>query len=75
MHLRKAFHLLEMPLQLVDSFVMWNDSYSEFKRCYLLTVLLARESVFRQLTYYYNTTRGNMSDLEDVIDRILSFVV
>ena len=75
MHFCKACHLPEMLLQLVASFFQWNDSYAEFKRCYLLNVLLARESVFCQLTYFSNKTCGNISDLEDVIDRILSFAV
>ena len=75
MHLRTANHIPEMPLQLLASFLQWNNIYAEFKRRYLRNVLLARESVFCQVTYFSNKTCGNMSDLEDVTDRILSFVV
>ena len=74
MHLRKASHLPEMPLQFVATFLQWNDSHTEFKRHYLLNVLLARESVFRQFTLFYNKKRCNISAREDVIDRILCFV-
>ena len=74
MHLRTASHLLEIPLQFVATFRQWNDSHTKFKRHYLLNVLLARDSVFRQFTFFYNKKRGNLSAREDVIDRIVCFV-
>ena len=67
-------HLPEIPLHIVATFLQWNDSYAEFKRQYLLIVLMAKESVFRQFTFFYNKKSGNISDREDVIDRIVSFV-
>ena len=75
MHLRMASHLPEMPLQTIACFLQWNDSQAVFIRRYLLNVLLAKESVFRQFTYFYNSKKGNISSREDVLDRILEFVV
>ena len=73
-HLRNASHLSETPLHLVPTFIHWNDSDAEFKRQYLLSVLMTKGSVFRQFTFFYNKKSGNISDREDVIDRIISFV-
>ena len=73
-HLRKASHLSERPLHIVATFFHWNDSDAEFKRQYLLSVLMTKGSVFRQFTFFYNKKSGNISDREDVIDRIVSFV-
>ena len=56
------------------TFLQWNDSDAEFKRQYLLSVLMAKESVFRQFTFFYNKKSGNISAREDVIDRIIFFV-
>ena len=75
MHLRMASHLPEMPLQTIATFIQWNDSHAVFRRRYLLNVLLAKESEFRQFTYFYNNKKGNISSREDVLDRILCFVV
>ena len=65
----------ELPLQIVASFLKWNDGYAVFKRLYLLHVLLARDSVFSHFTHWYNNVSGEISDLEDVVDRIISFVI
>ena len=73
-HLRKASHLSERSLHIVATFLQWNDSDTEFKRQYLLNVLLAKELVFRQFTFFYNKESGNISESEDVIERIVSFV-
>ena len=35
---------------------------------------MANESVFRQFTFFYNKESGNISESEDVIERIVSFV-
>ena len=35
---------------------------------------MTKGSVFRQFTFFYNKKSGNISDREDVIDRIISFV-
>ena len=73
-HLRKASYLSARALHIVATFIHWNDSDAEFKRQYLLSVLMTKGSVFRQFTFFYNKKSGNISDLEDVIDRIVSFV-
>ena len=73
-HLRMTAHLPEILLHIVATFLQWNDSYAEFKRQYLLIVLMAKESVFRQFTFFYNKESGNISEREDVIERIVSFV-
>ena len=41
---------------------------------YLRCSLLACGSPFRNFTYLWNGIAGNISDIEDVIDRILSFL-
>ena len=64
----------ELPLQIVASFFKWKDGYAVFKRLYLLNILLANGSVFCQFTHWYNSASGEICDLEDVIDRIISFV-
>ena len=74
MHLRMASQSPELPLQIVASFLKWNDGHAVFKRLYLLHVLLARDSVFCEFTRWYNSMSGEISDLEDVFDRIISFV-
>ena len=74
-HLRTISQIPELPLQIVASFLEWNDGHAVFERLYLLLVLLARESVFCKFTHWYNNTSGEISDLEGVIDRIISFVI
>ena len=73
-HLRMTAHLPEIPLHTVATFLQWYDSCAEFKRQYLWIVLMANESVFRQFTLFYNKESGNISEREDVIERIVSFV-
>ena len=73
-HLRNASQFSETPLHLVSTFIHWIDGDAEFKIQYLLGVLMSNGSVFRQFTFFYNKKSGNISDREDVIDRIISFV-
>jgi hypothetical protein len=41
---------------------------------FLHNVLLSRNSCFRQFTYFYAGISGNISQTEDVLDRIMSFL-
>ena len=41
---------------------------------YLWCLLLAQRSPFRKFTYYSNGMAGNISEAEDVLDRILGFL-
>ena len=64
----------ELPLQIAASFLKWNDGYAVFKGLYLLHVLLPKGSAFCKFTRWYNNASGEIFDLEDVIDHIISFV-
>ena len=73
MHFRK----IEFPCDAsthCGRFLRWYDGYAEFTRRYILNVLFGRDSVFREITFWYNNMPGDISDREDVIDRILFFV-
>ena len=74
MHLRRVLQFPELPLQTMVCFIKWKDSYAEFKRLYLMRVLSAGCSAFRQFTQLHNRISGEISDLEDVIDSILLFI-
>ena len=74
-HLRAISQFPELPLQIVARFLGWNDGRAVFKRLYFFHVLLARDSVFCKFTHWYNNTSGEISDLEDVIDRTISVVI
>ena len=53
------------------------DVYADFTRKYLRVMLLgppSHPSQFRRLTYGANGMAGNISQCEDVIDRVLEFV-
>ena len=41
---------------------------------FLWCMLLGRGSPFRRLTYFHNGMAGNISEAEDVFDRLLSFL-
>ena len=74
-HLRRSFRL---PLHLASSIVdylHWYDDASQFKYIYLSELLLRTNSDFRQLTHFHNERFGSISPSEDIIDRIISFVV
>ena len=71
-HLRNVSHLSETPLHLVSTFIHWIDGDAEFKRQYLLGVLMSNGLVFRQFTFFYNKKSGNIPGR--VINRIISFV-
>ena len=74
MHLRRILQFPELPLQTMVCFIKWKDSYAEFKRLYLMRVLLAGCSVFLQFTQLPYRISGEISDMEDVIDRSLLFI-
>ena len=65
----------ELPLQIVGSFLKWNDGYAVFSRLYVLHVLFTKGPVFCKFTHWYNRGSREISNLEDVIDRIISFVI
>ena len=75
LHLQRSVHLPQTTAKSIVIFLQWYDDTSEFKRIYLTELLLQRGSVFRKLTYFHNRSHGNISAHEDVIDRIISFVV
>ena len=75
MHRRMASQSPELPLQIVASFLKWNDGYAVLKGLYLLYVLLFKGSAFCKFTRWYNNASGEIFDLEDVIDRTSLFVV
>ena len=74
MHLRMASQSPELPLQIVARFLKWNDGHAVFKRLYLLHVLLATDSVFCKFPHWHNNMSRGISNPEDAIDLILSFI-
>ena len=69
---------VRLPLHLARSIVdylHWYDDASEFKHIYLSELLLGPNSNFRQFTHFHNERFGSISPSEDIIDRIISFVV
>ena len=56
-------------------FIKWKDSRAEFKRLCIMRVLRAGCSVFCQFTQWHNRMSLEMFELEDVIDRILLFLI
>ena len=59
----------------IVNYLQWYDDASEFKRIYLTELLLTRGSALRKFTYFHNSKHGTISAHEDIIDRIISFVV
>ena len=75
MHLRTISQAPELPLHTMVCFIKWKDSRADFKRLYLVRVLLAGGEVFCQFTQWHNRMSLEMFELEDVIDRILLFLI
>ena len=49
--------------------------YQKLKRLHFLrSSLLARGSPFRTFTYFSNGLTGNISETEDIIDRVMGFL-
>ena len=74
-HFQRSFHLPQVTVSSIVNYLQWYDDASEFKRIYLAVLLLTRGSAFRKFTYLHNSKHGNISAHEDIIDRIISFVV
>ena len=49
------------------------DALGEFNRAVLMHIL-TRHSPFRAFTYFWNGLPGNISQREDILDRIVSFL-
>ena len=45
-----------------------------YKKWYLWCVLLSTDSLFHSFTWSSNQEHGNISETEDILDRIMSFV-
>ena len=75
MHPRAVSQAPELPLHTMVCFIKWKDSRADFKRLYLLRVLLAGGSVFCESTQWHNRIPREMSELEVVIDCILLFLI
>ena len=74
-HLHRSFRLiLHLASSIVD-YLHWYDDACEFKYIYLSELLLGPNSNFRQFTHFHNERFGSISPSEDIIDRIISFVV
>ena len=67
-HVSMTLNVTQYIMRVIVEHVYWNDPAAEFRRQYLLNVLLTRGSEFRFLKYFYNGIHGNISQSEDVID-------
>ena len=74
-HFTRTFNVPQYIIRVIVEHVHWNDPAAEFRRQYFRNVLLTSGSDFRLSTYFYNGIPGNISQSEDVIDLVLSFVV
>ena len=75
LHLARTFRPPQHIIRTIIEYVNWNDPAAEFRLQYLLNMLLASGSGFRLLTHFYSGIHGNISQTEDIIDRIVLFVV
>ena len=73
-HFARTFDLPQYIMRLTIEYVHWNDPAAEFRRQYLLNMLVADGSVFRLLSRSYNGIHGSVSHTEDIIDRVVLFV-
>jgi len=61
-------------MHVLDFIVVKADRQLAARKKHLLHALLARDSVFCQFTHFSGGLKGNISDTEDIIDRILVYV-
>ena len=66
--------------QIADFLVEPDCSIQQRRKLFLMCALLARNSIFRQCTFYYNCWRAELknkkdSDDEDIFDRIISYLI
>ena len=74
-HLYCTFRLPVHLARSIMDYMQWYDDASEFKRIYLSVILTGPNSRLRQFTYFHNENLGSITPGEDIIDRIISFVV
>ena len=75
LHSARTFSLPQHIMRTTIEYVHWDDPTAEFRRQYLLNMLVAGGSGFRLLTNFYNGMHGRISHTEDIIDRVVLFVV
>ena len=74
-HLESTLNIPRCVIRSTVEFLYWHDPDADFRRQYLLNVLLAVGSGFRFLTYFHSGIHSNISQCEDIIDRVELFVV
>ena len=74
-HLESTLNIPRCVIRSTVEFLYWHDPDADFRRQYLLNVLLAVGSGFRSLTYFHSGIHSNISQCEDIIDRVVLFVV
>ena len=74
-HLYCTFRLPVHLAQSIMDYLQWYDDASEFKRIYFSEILIGPNSSLRQFTNFHNENFGSVTRGEDIIDRIISFVV
>ena len=75
LHLVRTFRLPLLSIRTIIEYGHRNDPAAEFRRQYLLNMLAAAGSEFRLLSRSYNGIHGSVSHTEDIIDRVVLFVV
>ena len=73
-HFENTFNIPLCVIRSTVEYLYWHDPDADFRRQYLLNVLLTGPG-FRFLTYFHNGIHSNISQCEDIIDRVLLFVV
>ena len=69
---------LNIPLCVIRSsveYLYWHDPDADFRRQYLLNMLLTRGSEFHLQMYFHNGIHCNISQCEHIIEVVLLFVV
>ena len=74
-HLYCTFRLPVHLARSIMDYLQWYDDAFEFKRIYFSEILIGPNSCLRQFTYFHNERFGSVTPDEDIIDRIISFVV
>ena len=74
-HMEKVYKTNTYIMRTVMGYAYWSNGVAEVRRHYLLCVLLASGSSFRDFTHYCNGFYGNMTRTVDIIDHIVSYIV
>ena len=75
LHLIRSGRLPDPLVQTLISYVQWNDAKVVFRKRYLWEMLLSSGYIFKQLTYFHNGSLGNISQYENIFDRVRAFVI